>query len=54
MKYNVVRRYTMCAYVDDIEAASESEAIAKAQKLNKWETNNNIVDRYEYEVFEQK
>lgn len=51
MKYNVVRRYTMCAYVDDIEAASESEAIAKAEELDKWE-DNNLVD--EYEVFEQK
>ena len=54
MKYNVVRCYMMYEYADDIEAESEEEAIAKAQKLDKWEANDNIVDRYEYEAFEQK
>ena len=54
MKYNVVRYYTMYEYADNIEAKSEEEAIAKAQELDKWEANNNIVDRYEYEAFEQK
>ena len=54
MKYNVVRCYMMYEYADDIEASSELEAIAKAQELDKWETNNNIVDSYEYEAIEQK
>lgn len=54
MKYNVVRCYMMYEYADDIEAESEKEAIAKAQELDKWEANNNIVDSYEYEAFEQK
>ena len=54
MKYNVVRCYMMYEYTDDIEAESEKEAIAKAQELDKWETNNNIVDSYEYEAIEQK
>ena len=54
MKYNVVRCYMIYEYADDIEAESEKEAIAKAKELDKWEANNNIVDRYEYEVFKQK
>lgn len=54
MKYNVVRYYIVYEYADDIEASSELEAMAKAQKLDKWEANNNIVNRYEYEAFEQK
>ena len=54
MKYNVVRYYMIYEYADDIEASSEKEAIAKAQELDKWETNNNIVDSYEYEAIEQK
>lgn len=54
MKYNVVRCYMMYEYADDIEASSELEAISKAQELDKWETNNNIVDSYEYEAIEQK
>lgn len=52
MKYNVVRYYMIYEYADDIEATSELEAILKAKKLDKWETNNNIVDKYE--AFEQK
>ena len=54
MKYNVVRYYMVYAYADDIEAESEEEAIAKAQKLNKWEANNNFVDKYDYEAFEHE
>lgn len=54
MKYNVVRYYMVHEYADDIEASSELEAIAKAQELDKWEANNNIVDSYDYEAFEQK
>lgn len=54
MKYNVVRYYMIYEYADDIEATSELEAISKATELDKWETNNNTVDKYEYEAFEQK
>lgn len=54
MKYNVVRYYMVYEYADDIEASSELEAIAKAQELDKWEVNNNSVDKYNYEAFEQK
>ena len=54
MKYNVVRCYMMYEYADNIEATSELEAILKAKELDKWETNNNIIDGYEYEAFEQK
>lgn len=54
MKYNVVRWCMIYQYADDIEAISESEAISKAQELDKWEANNNSVDKYDYEAFEQK
>lgn len=54
MKYNVVRWCMIYQYADNIEATSESEAIAKAQELGKWESNNNIINRYEYEAFKQK
>lgn len=54
MKYNVVRYYMIYEYADNIEAASELEAISKAQELDKWEANNNSVDKYDYEAFEQK
>ena len=54
MKYNVVRYYMVYEDADDIEASSKLEAIAKAQELDKWEANNNSVDKYDYEAFEQK
>lgn len=54
MKYNVVRCCMTSDYADGIEAESEEEAIIKAQDLNRWESNNNSIDEYEYEAFEQK
>lgn len=54
MKYNVVRCYMTYEYADNIEARSELEAILKAKKLDKWESNTNSIDNYDYEAFKQK